>query len=174
MKVETDIITSIVESLIGWIVILVCVETDIITSIAVSLIGGIVILVSVCVETFKTDVIVFVANFIMCFRHERSISTYGYSWKKIKEIDICPVKYRYLSFHIVFLLLSWSWSYGSWIYNYLCNQCLSPLTLWVWIRFREGVFDTTLCDKVCQLLATGRRFFLGTLISSTNKLITTI
>jgi hypothetical protein len=21
----------------------------------------------------------------------------------------------------------WSWSYGSWIYNYLCNQCLSPL-----------------------------------------------
>jgi hypothetical protein len=27
--------------------------------------------------------------------------------------------------------LSWSWSYGSWIYNYLCNQCLSPLRLWV-------------------------------------------
>jgi len=23
--------------------------------------------------------------------------------------------------------LSWSWSYGSWINNYLCNQCLSPL-----------------------------------------------
>jgi hypothetical protein len=23
------------------------------------------------------------------------------------------------------------WSYGSWIYNYLCNQCLSPLKLWV-------------------------------------------
>jgi len=22
---------------------------------------------------------------------------------------------------------SWSWSYGSWIYNWLCNQCLSPL-----------------------------------------------
>ena len=22
---------------------------------------------------------------------------------------------------------SWLWSYGSWIYNYLCNQCLSPL-----------------------------------------------
>jgi len=27
--------------------------------------------------------------------------------------------------------LSWLWSYGSWIYNYLCNQCLSPLKLWV-------------------------------------------
>jgi len=23
--------------------------------------------------------------------------------------------------------LSWMWSYGSWIYNYPCNQCLSPL-----------------------------------------------
>ena len=22
---------------------------------------------------------------------------------------------------------SWSWLYGSWIYNYLCNQCLSQL-----------------------------------------------
>jgi hypothetical protein len=28
-------------------------------------------------------------------------------------------------------LLSWSWSYGSWIYNYLYNQCLSPLKLWI-------------------------------------------
>ena len=26
---------------------------------------------------------------------------------------------------------SWSWSYGSWIYKYLCNQCLSSLALWV-------------------------------------------
>jgi hypothetical protein len=24
---------------------------------------------------------------------------------------------------------SWQWSYGSWIYNYLCNQCLLPLIL---------------------------------------------
>jgi hypothetical protein len=37
---------------------------------------------------------------------------------------------------------------GSWIYNYLCNQCLYPLTLWVWILLRQGVLDTTLCDKV--------------------------
>jgi len=22
---------------------------------------------------------------------------------------------------------SWSWSYGSWIYNYVCNQCISLL-----------------------------------------------
>jgi hypothetical protein len=37
--------------------------------------------------------------------------------------------------------------YGSWIFNHLCNQCLTPLT-WVWIPFKWGVLDTTLCDKV--------------------------
>jgi hypothetical protein len=26
---------------------------------------------------------------------------------------------------------SWLWSYGSWINNYLCNQYLLPLKLWV-------------------------------------------
>ena len=26
-----------------------------------------------------------------------------------------------------------SWSYGSWIYNYLWNQFLSPLKFWIWI-----------------------------------------
>ena len=63
----------------------------------------------------------------------------------------------------------WSWSYGSWIYNYLCNQCLSPLTLWVRILLRRGVLDTTLCDKVCQWLTSGRWFSLGTPVSSTDK-----
>jgi len=35
----------------------------------------------------------------------------------------------------VFYLCSWgsSWSYGSLIYNYVCNLCLSPLKLKVWI-----------------------------------------
>jgi hypothetical protein len=47
---------------------------------------------------------------------------------------------------------SWSWSYGSWIYNYLCNQC----------------------DKVCQWLAAGRWISPGIPVSSTNKLTTTI
>ena len=62
---------------------------------------------------------------------------------------------------------SWPWSYGSWIYNYLCNQCLSPLMLWIQILIR--VRCTTLCDKVCQWLVTGQRFSLGPLVSSTNK-----
>ena len=64
---------------------------------------------------------------------------------------------------------SWSWSYGGWIYNYLCNQCLSPLTLWVRIPIRRGALDTTLCDKVCQWFAAGGWFSPGTPISSTNK-----
>jgi len=64
---------------------------------------------------------------------------------------------------------SWSWSYGSWISYYLHNQYLSSLTLWVWIPLRRGVPDTTLCDKVCQWLATGRWFSPCTLVSSTNK-----
>ena len=51
-----------------------------------------------------------------------------------------------------------SWSYGSWIYNYLCNQCLSPPMLWIRIPFWRGVLDTTLCDKVCQWLVAGRWF----------------
>ena len=36
-------------------------------------------------------------------------------------------------------------------------------------RSWQGVLDTTLCDKVCQWLATDRWFFPGTLASSTNK-----
>ena len=61
---------------------------------------------------------------------------------------------------------SWPWSYGSWIYSFLCNQCLSPLMLWVRISFRARRIG--LCDKVCQWLATGRWFSPGTPVSSTN------
>jgi len=34
----------------------------------------------------------------------------------------------------------WSWLYGSWIYNYLCNRCIR-IPLW------QGVLET-LCGKV--------------------------
>jgi hypothetical protein len=46
----------------------------------------------------------------------------------------------------------------SWIYNYRCNQCLSPLTLRARLLFRWGVLDTTSCEKVCQWLAAGQWF----------------
>ena len=62
---------------------------------------------------------------------------------------------------------SCSWSYDDWINNYICNERLSPLT--VWVRILLGVFGTTLCDKVCQWLAADRCFFPGIPVSSTNK-----
>ena len=65
--------------------------------------------------------------------------------------------------------LSWSWLHGSWIYNYLCNQFLSPLKLWVRTPFMAKCTRYTLCDKVCQGLVTGGWFSPGTPVSSTNK-----
>ena len=59
--------------------------------------------------------------------------------------------------------------YGSWIYNYLCNQCLSPIKLWDWIPLVASVLNTALCDEVCQWLAADQWFSPGTLVSSTNK-----
>ena len=61
------------------------------------------------------------------------------------------------------------WYDGSWNYNYLCNQCLSPLKLWVRIPLRRAVLDTTLCDKICQWLATGRWSSPGIPVSSTSN-----
>ena len=65
--------------------------------------------------------------------------------------DVC-----YIDIHIKIEGSSWSRSYGSWIYNYLCNQCLSPLTLLVRIPLRRGLVNITFYyDKVCQWLAAG-------------------
>jgi hypothetical protein len=55
------------------------------------------------------------------------------------------------------------------MFRVICNHCLSPLTFWDWILFRWDVLDTTLCDKVCQWLATGRWFSPCIPVSSTNK-----
>ena len=52
----------------------------------------------------------------------------------------CQQMFKYMFMYNIIITLPilitaggrrWSWSYGSWIYNYLCNHCLSPLTLWV-------------------------------------------
>jgi hypothetical protein len=84
-------------------------------------------------------------------------------------IQLCSTWYetiwKYLKMQIVFdIVLTWSWSLGSWIYNNLCNQCLSPLMLWVRISIRARC--TTLCDKVHQWLATGRWVSLCPPVSS--------
>jgi prolipoprotein diacylglyceryltransferase len=51
----------------------------------------------------------------------------------------------------------------------ICNQCLSPLMLWVRIPPKLVLLNITLCDKVCQWLAADRWFSPGTPVSSTNK-----
>ena len=62
---------------------------------------------------------------------------------------------------------SWPWSYSSWVHNYQCNRCPSPLMLWVKIPLRARC--TTLYDQVCQWLVAGQWFSPGTPVSSTNK-----
>jgi len=45
------------------------------------------------------------------------------------------VIYLYIKKDIIWSGPSWPWSYGSWTYNHRCNQCLSPLKLWVGTPF---------------------------------------
>ena len=87
---------------------------------------------------------------------------------KIYLISIKIVIWKFIN-QITIRGPSWSWSYGSWIYNYICNQCPSPLKLWVRTPLRRSVLDTTLCDNVCQWHTTRRWFSPGTPISSANK-----
>jgi len=66
---------------------------------------------------------------------------------------------------------SWSWSYDSLIYNYLCNQCISPLKIWVQTPFMERCTRNNImwyslsenCDR------SNRWFSPGTSVSPTNK-----
>jgi len=98
-----------------------------------------------------------------------NIAESGIKHNKSNQIKSNHLFFKYtiwLSF-IVLYLLSPSWSYGSWIYNYLCNQCLSPLKLWVQISW--GELNTTLCDEVWQWLVAGQWFSPSTLVSSINK-----
>jgi hypothetical protein len=73
---------------------------------------------------------------------------------------------NFIIYSILHLPVSWPWSSGS-EYNYRCNRCLSPL---MWVRISIRARCTTLCDKVCQWLRTGRWFSLGTPVSSTKKI----
>jgi hypothetical protein len=48
---------------------------------------------------------------------------------QISSLNIMSLECHLLLF-IIGRHVWWSWSYGSWIYNYRCNQCLLPLKLW--------------------------------------------
>jgi hypothetical protein len=98
---------------------------------------------------------------------------FWFLWKETKSL---PLIHKYMTAHYPGLVQALQYKVGSvvsvivwyiWIYNYLCNQCLSPLLLSVRISIKARC--TTLCDKVCQWLATDRWFSPGPLVSSTNK-----
>jgi hypothetical protein len=55
-----------------------------------------------------------------------------------------------------------SWSDDTWIYNYLWNQCLSPLKLWVQIPLMARCTRYNISDTVCQWLPTFQGFSPGT------------
>jgi len=81
--------------------------------------------------------------------------------------------------------------YKNWIFNYidfylnkrvpsidyLCGICLDHyvsgvvVIVWLWVRIRSwsGILDTTLCDNVCQWIATGLWSSPGTPVSFINK-----
>ena len=92
-------------------------------------------------------------------------------WDIHIAVDFIQLTQRLIGLHysIVFRGQSWSWSYGSWIYNYLCNQCPSPLKLWVRTPFMVRCTRHTLSYKVCQWHPTDGWFFPGTPVTSTNK-----
>jgi hypothetical protein len=92
--------------------------------------------------------------------------------KCMNEIRVGTLYIRIHGLCSPWVLLGWegSWSDGSWIYNYLCNQCLSPLKgMSSNPTYGEVYSIQHYVINVCQLLATGRWFSPGTLVSSTNK-----
>ena len=85
-------------------------------------------------------------NFEMLFYrldNSKTVLMFGSCWLFAK-MNLGPSKFNKIVFgrtylfyifliNICILFLqqrsSWSWSYNSWIYNYLCNKCLLPLKL---------------------------------------------
>ena len=61
------------------------------------------------------------------------VSLFLTKWAKKNKVILLSCLYAYLiSCNLLILSWpSWSWSYGSWIYNFLCNQYLSLLKLWI-------------------------------------------
>ena len=100
-------------------------------------------------------------SFVLIFQKTQSRNKHHSDWFQGSPLFLRPSLYCFLLFTLHESL--WSWSYGSLIYNYmyLCNQCLSPLKLWVRISLRQ--------DKVCQWLVKGRLFSPDTPVSTTNK-----
>ena len=81
------------------------VETDIITSIAASLMEWTVILMIMDVETFKTNVIIFTGNVIMCL-----IDNFQYQSESV-DIDNITTRKKCLNYQNILLLRVSHFSY---------------------------------------------------------------
>ena len=62
-----------------------------------------------------------------------------------------------------------SWSYDSWIYNYLCNQSLSLLKLWIRTPFMAKYTRYNIIWESLSVTCDRSWFSPGTPVSSTNK-----
>ena len=117
MKSQVKTITSVLKAL-----------TDITTNIPARPIRLTEILTKMSVSSFKIAVILYRLNvwpFVLKITCNQ---------KNIFLLQFFLENWNYFLSKLVFSSmkrLSWSWSYGSWIYNYPCNQCLSPLKLLV-------------------------------------------
>ena len=112
-----------------------------------------------------------------CIRRWHNFDNIDISWLVVSSVSkLCFwYNYRKVLFQFFFSAMkyltvthsisgpSWSWSYGSWIYNYSCNQCLSPLMLCF-----QMLLDTTLLYSLS--VTYGRSVvFSGYSVSFTNK-----
>ena len=68
----------------------------------------------------------------------------------------------------IFFICIWR-RFCRWLYNYLCNQCLSPLTLWVWIPLMARCTLYNIMWWSLSVTCHRSWFSPGTLASSTNK-----
>jgi hypothetical protein len=77
---------------------------------------------------------------------------------------------------------SWSWSYGSWIYSYPCNQCISPLTFFfIWILLTtiqhyviNFVYVTNVHVYVPFIVSTCRSFSRSWLITRVSRQVSLV
>ena len=99
-----------------------------------------------------------------------------YSWLNLR-FSLTFI-YRFISnwiyyychtFHKISFVQGQSWSYGSWIDNNLCNQCLSPLKLWDWTLFMARCTWYNIMWSSLSVTCDRMVVFSGTPVSSTNK-----
>jgi hypothetical protein len=96
-----------------------------------------------------------------------------YKTNRLKCFEYLVFNVMVYNQHIISFNIAWwsSWSspYGSWINNYLCNLCLSPLKLWVRISLMARCTRYNFMWLSLSLTCDMSVVFPGTLVSSPTK-----